>query len=195
MQMLINQKCDGKIGYKIIHKLFISLHHLKIFRLLGSDVNIEISDENLINSAYRLEFSNFAIPYRRIRRFPSVIDDDVNKDLHMLSDDANSYFMCWFTYKQSIMFDSLQKFILEVHQHGFVSHFERKNTPRAADIPEDEPKVLTMQMLSAGFGLWLGSIIIAIVAFFGEHVAKNFEMRKRKLKRKNVLIPTRLLKT
>lgn len=39
----------------------------------------------------------------------------------------------------------------------------------------DEPKVLTMSHLEAGFMIWLGSLSLAFVAFMGEWLIKVME--------------------
>lgn len=35
---------------------------------------------------------------------------------------------------------------------------------------KDDPKKLTMDMMSAGFYIWLGSVAVACLVFIGEHI-------------------------
>lgn len=76
----------------------------------------------------------------------------------------------------SVFFKRLEKTILECHQHGLLV--------KKSDPPElksaDEPQVLTMQMLEAGFVLWMCSICVACVVFICEHIVRYNSKRRRK---------------
>lgn len=71
--------------------------------------------------------------------------------------------------------EKLDKLLLECHQHGFL--IEQQDLPSMKS--SDEPQVLTMKMLEAGFVLWMCSICVACVAFICEHVVRyNSDRRK-----------------
>lgn len=80
----------------------------------------------------------------------------------------------WIVHKETQeIFKILEKFILEAHQHGIIRHFE--NLVELNEIPkppDPDPKVLTMEILSAGFIVWLVTVIISCISFIGEHIVK-----------------------
>lgn len=87
----------------------------------------------------------------------------------------------WTTHTFSMFYDSLEKFVLEAHQHGHLNYFVSKYTLPPLPKPEDlGPQVLTMDMLSAGFIVWIFTVILAIISFVFEHIFYYFH-NKRKL--------------
>lgn len=97
----------------------------------------------------------------------------------MTEDNFQSYFAHWMVIRYSVVYKSLEKFILECHQHGIFEFIRRKYRKIPKQV-ETEQKVLTMYMLSAGFYIWLGSALIACIVFIGEHVHKYVSDRKRR---------------
>lgn len=76
---------------------------------------------------------------------------------------------------ESFIYDLINDFIYHCHQYGFFQHFESINFP-LPPIPtvKDTRKILTMNMLSAGFYLWIISVIVACVVFFAERIVFYF---------------------
>lgn len=74
---------------------------------------------------------------------------------------------------ESYIYSVLNDFILQCHQYGFFNHFQTKESkPLVLEIKDTSRKVLTMHMLSAGFYLWLMSVLLACVVFLIEHVVR-----------------------
>jgi hypothetical protein len=92
------------------------------------------------------------------------------KNMKIFKDDYIFGISPWFVQSDHIMYDQLCKFVLEIHQHGILARFEKLNYVNQAP-KEDEPlEILTMYMLSAGFIVWLASVLIACLSFIGEHI-------------------------
>lgn len=96
-----------------------------------------------------------------------------------MKDDIETSFAPSYVVIYSVLYESFSKFILECHQHGITDYFEKRYKRYPRQI-KDEPKILTMYMLSAGFYVWLGSVAIAFLTFVGEHVVKYYTNRKNK---------------
>lgn len=75
--------------------------------------------------------------------------------------------------------EKLDKLILECHQYGLV--IEQQELPSMKS--SDEPKVLTMRMLEAGFVLWICSICVACVVFICEHIVRYNSYRRRQARK------------
>lgn len=73
------------------------------------------------------------------------------------------------------IYNVLNDFILQGHQHGFFKLFESIHFPHEPIVDVQDPrKVLTMSMLSAGFYSWLISIVVACLVFVAEHVVRYY---------------------
>lgn len=83
------------------------------------------------------------------------------------------------TLSRGYLNEKLEKFILEAHQHGILIYFQRRTVKYEyfQSKFESEPKILTMYMLSAGFYIWLGTVGIACIAFVGEFIMFEIEVR------------------
>lgn len=100
----------------------------------------------------------------------------IDKANRMTDDDLVSGLNTWYTTKNSVVHNSLNKFLLESHQHGIITHMNKKIRGKVQDmyVPEEKrAKVLTMSMLSASFYVWLASIGLACVVFVLEHIHKR----------------------
>lgn len=94
-----------------------------------------------------------------------------NEVFRITDDNLGFRYWTWTVSSNSGIFLSLEKFILESHQHGIIRSFESKyETMKRKFTPQDDPKVLTMYTLSAGLYIWLGSVAIACITFVTEHV-------------------------
>lgn len=85
------------------------------------------------------------------------------------------YLHCLLMRQNSFLNEPLSKFVLEYYQHGLLAHAESKWSPKAIGRIEknDEPKVLTLEMLSAGFILWLLIVMLSLVVFICEIIFKR----------------------
>lgn len=71
--------------------------------------------------------------------------------------------------RNSFLYEPLKKFILEYYQHGLFAFSETKWLPISFDnVDEDGPQILTMQMLSAGFIIWIVCVVICVIVFLSE---------------------------
>lgn len=87
--------------------------------------------------------------------------------------------------EEGSLYKLFEDFTLRCHQNGVISHIESMNFPPEIIQPKDPRKILTFYMLSAGFYLWLISVVVACLVFVGEHVVRYFS-RTRHLKQKNM---------
>lgn len=90
-------------------------------------------------------------------------------------DESFQSYLCGVTVRRhSFLSETLYMFILEYQQHGHYAFAEKLRLPKVIGKveEEDKPKVLTMQMLSAGFIVWLISILVSVFAFVCEIVSK-----------------------
>jgi hypothetical protein len=94
--------------------------------------------------------------------------------MKILNEDYEVNELVWFINKETQeVYENLERFILELHQHGIIKHFE--NVAEMNEIPkppDPDPQVLTMHMLSAGFIVWLATVTISCVVFMVEHLVK-----------------------
>jgi hypothetical protein len=88
--------------------------------------------------------------------------------------------------KLSPIFEPLEKFILECQQHGIFHHLMSKYELLKEKHEDDLPQVLTWVMLSAGFYVWISSIVVACFIFILEHIVYNISKRIKKSKEKHV---------
>lgn len=100
--------------------------------------------------------------------------------MKFLDDNFLVFFSSWLIKMNSDLYRSIEKFMLECHQHGLIVFFGSKNALKPLEAVVDGPKVLTVKMLSAGFVLWLICVLVSCVAFISEHIVRVFEMRTKK---------------
>jgi len=104
----------------------------------------------------------------------------------IMDDDYLWLTSAWNVYPFSFLYESMNNFILGMHQHGHIIHFERLKAPSKVQIDDPEPEVLTMFMLSAGFIVWLTTISFGFVAFVCEHIWRYFTVTRYLVPRSNV---------
>jgi hypothetical protein len=99
--------------------------------------------------------------------------------LFAIIEGTRSFALSWMMRRSSFLIDSFNKFIMECEQHGISADFNNK---RYYDIPppsiEVDPQKLTLDILSAGFIVWLVSVLIACIVFGIEHIVA-YNMKKR----------------
>lgn len=109
-----------------------------------------------------------------------------SSEMYLLSDVLNAHY--WYNMispEEGSLYKVLNDFILRCHQYGFIKHIESNNYPAPIIQPKDPNVVLTLYILSAGFYLWLISIVVACFVFVGEHVVRYFS-RTRHLSKRNM---------
>lgn len=126
--------------------------------------------------AYVIEKSLIATSTRRNKGRP--LADQIKGDFTITKDNYETSFAPWYVMIYGVFYESLSKFILESHQHGFTEHFERVGRIAPDRSVEENAKVLTMFMLSAGFYVWLGSVAVACLTFIVEHLIKSRKNKK-----------------
>lgn len=92
---------------------------------------------------------------------------------------------------RAIIFENMNEFIYQCHQHGFCQHFQSitiKSEHKKLE-KKQAPQVLTMGKLSAGFLVWIGSVLVACIIFLCEHVV--FWWQKRILSSKQLKLNPR----
>lgn len=113
---------------------------------------------------------------------PKLFQPNLEKHTSLIKEDFRFTLLSWHTVPQSFIFESLEKFILDCHQHGILVHLIDKLLPTVVKKDEDEPEVLTLYILSAGFFLWLYTVLIAILVFLMEHIVHLSKTRWIKAK-------------
>lgn len=98
-------------------------------------------------------------------------------NFRILDDVYKWNFAHWFVRPFSFIYEPLEKFILESHQHGILDYLKKKYFPLTKNLEVEGPKVLTFEMLSAGFYLWMTCVLISIIIFVLELV--TFHLAKR----------------
>lgn len=81
--------------------------------------------------------------------------------------------------KFGFLYEPFQKFLLDIHANGifWILHERGMNDTVSAEF--DDPKVvLTMQMLSAGFYVWLFCVTICCIVFACEVIIVKIERSK-----------------
>lgn len=96
----------------------------------------------------------------------------------IMDDDYLWLTSCWILQPFTFIIQPIERFILELHQHGIITHFENLKSLKEVPKPEDpEPEILTLQMLSAGFIVWISTFIFVIIAFITEHIVFYLQVK------------------
>lgn len=121
----------------------------------------------------QIEFQNEAFAMLVSRQlFQSNSYKNLTIFFRILDDDFSSDPIVFYIQSQSFVAEILDQFILEMHQHGFTAYLHSKYLEKLLPEDDDEgPQVLTLQKLSAGFFVWIGSVAVACIVFIGEFVS------------------------
>lgn len=98
--------------------------------------------------------------------------ENLTRDHKMLSEIFQSLTVKIETLARGYLSELLEKFILEAHQHGILVFLQRK-VSLLYDFKyqlDSKTEILTIYMLSAGFSIWLGTVLIACIVFVGERI-------------------------
>lgn len=87
--------------------------------------------------------------------------------------------MCW-SFHNDFLVEVFDEKSQQLFEGGFLEHFDRENREninlkRYKHLNYDEPKVLTMEHLKAGFVVWLVTIPLAIISFIVEWTSQLFQ--------------------
>lgn len=99
-----------------------------------------------------------------------------NDNLFLIPEDFLWHLISWHVAPQSFIYEPLEEFILNCHQNGMILHLMRQILPKESMFIESEsPPVLTMYMLSAGFYIWLITVLLSVIVFMLEHLYDLFQ--------------------
>lgn len=129
----------------------------------------------------QLIHGNHSFAYGVDRTFTLLTKDWSEKyrnAFRIIDDNYNERPMSFLIHVRSFFAQTFDDFILQYHQHGFIRFLERVALSPKHDLKhkEEGPQVLNMEKLSAGFLVWVGSVIIACLVFILEHLV--FQIRK-----------------
>jgi hypothetical protein len=94
-----------------------------------------------------------------------------NSHFRVLDDDFKWYYASWFVTYYNVLYEPMEKFIGQCREHGILDYMRRRHFPAPVKLDNDRgPKVLTMQVLSAGFIVWICCVAVSIVIFVLEHL-------------------------
>lgn len=193
--MKILKNCESisirKVFIHLNSNLFILNSRRKKLRYFNGDKFFHTLF-NIFNEQSKFRNQSLAYITMRMRLdlyFPESVDENFRITIHsiakLLDDDYRTLYIGWkINTEKYFLFEPMEKFILESHQHGIIEYFVRKYQPQQIDLTEDPRRVLTMDMLSAGWYLFLGGICVSSIAFLGEHIVRYFSKRRRDYRRK-----------
>lgn len=115
-------------------------------------------------------FNGYPVQLHNSGKFMAMLEESVNWMLLHLPIKCNSF-----------LYEPLQEFILLYHQHGLMAYSESKwyESSSGAD-KKVGAQVLSIQMLSAGFIVWIVCVLISVSVFLIEILVKKARMRKLK---------------
>lgn len=148
------------------------------------------SRQKMLNGQNDYEY--FAIPWIRFKvkslgRDDAFSDKKVNakannlkQNMKIMKDDLRYHTAGWMTIPFNFLYNNVEEFVWLCHQYGIIDHwYEMTFIDTSVEIV-DEPIKLTMAVLSAGFSIWLASVIVAFTVFIAEHI--HFNMKERVLR-------------
>lgn len=98
-----------------------------------------------------------------------------NNHFRILDDDFKWYYASWFVTYYNVLYEPLEMFIGRCREHGILEYMRKRHFPASLKFDNDHgPKVLTMQILSAGFVVWISCVAISIIVFILEHCIFSF---------------------
>jgi hypothetical protein len=141
---------------------------------------LESDEVFLLGATKMLKTTNFILKRKEGERYSPV--EYLFEHQRMFSNiySSQGFPLSWLSSKFNYLIETYDKFLLEAEQQGFTQYFYDSYFIdfRGLHSTED-PKVLTMKMLSAGFIAWLVSVAIACIVFIIEQIVA-FVTRKQK---------------
>lgn len=95
-----------------------------------------------------------------------------------LVDDYRWHTSVWMMRPFSHFYRTIEKFVLLCHQNGIIEYLQETHNEDKSVKEVEEPKKLTLKMLSAGFYIWLGSVVAACSVFTGEFIIYHAAKKK-----------------
>lgn len=166
--------------------------------IFKNDTFVAIID--LLNFKRKIHSTLITLPMKN----GSLIDLRFYDDFVQINEPYETNNLPIFVNYQSFVFEPLQDFILRCLEFGIIDIFESNYThllnqnsnvyyEEALKKSESEPKVLTMQMLEAGFVLWIALIPLSFIVFIGEHVVRYNSKRRRRARREKRIANRKML--
>lgn len=106
--------------------------------------------------------------------------DQSKSNIRIIPEVFRWHMLPWHVRKQSLIYEQLEKFILDCQQNGIIEHLVRNISPVFLQPDGIGPQVLTMFELSAGFIIWMGSVLVAICVFILEMIIHGLKQRTAK---------------
>jgi hypothetical protein len=112
---------------------------------------------------------------RRSKKFCDQFKSMYSK-MEIFKDDYAWTTTSWGVHPNSLMYETLENFILELHQHGHLNRLISVYSHRENDHKhiDSGPQILTMHILSAGFIVWIVTVFLSSISFICEHVFNYF---------------------
>lgn len=108
-------------------------------------------------------------------RFYGENEEEKIGGFNLLKENYNSLPIGFYITPGSYVTEVFDNFILLSHEHGFIQLIESKIFNKTHEPhTEDGPKVLDLYKLSAGFIIWLGSVLVACIVFIGELIVNRY---------------------
>lgn len=104
-------------------------------------------------------------PEKRFRLIDTASNDNGQFDLFP-----------WYVKINSQLYENVENFITRCRENGVTEFLQKQQFPKVWQYQKDGPQVLTMQILSAGFYVWIGTICIAVLIFVLEIFLYGLEM-------------------
>lgn len=135
-------------------------------------------------SWFRLQLRLFNRKYALMVSNEGTKISEFLKEIKVLDDNYRWLTASWLTMPLSHTFKPIEMFILRCHENGIIEYWtEMFYQDRSKEI-KDDPKKLTMDIMSAGFYIWLGSVAVACLVFIGEHIYCFIVRRRSESERK-----------
>lgn len=108
----------------------------------------------------------------------------------ILDDDIIQMPVFLYVNSRAIISENFNNFILLCHQHGICQYFQSLTFLSDLSTKEfQKPQVLTMEKLSAGFLVWIGSVVVACLVFFCELLVFKLLQNRNSGRKKLILNP------
>jgi hypothetical protein len=106
----------------------------------------------------------------------------ISSKMKIFKDDYMWVGSSWLVTPNSFLCEALERYILELHQHGIIQHFHDLVSSPKVPESESDPQVLSMYILSAGFIVWIVTVAMACIVFIIElFVSRMISCKRRKI--------------
>lgn len=160
--------------------MFMQIYLFILFRYNASisgqtrDTLIMYSFLNLSDPHFKgaVQLVHEGLQFQMMASNGTVLNRFLNPKLHV-------HMLC-FSFFNDFLVELFDEKIQQLLQGGIIDYLDRGNkenceTKRYKHLNYDEPKVLTMEHLKAGFVVWLVAVLLATFAFIGEWINRLLE--------------------